>query len=70
MDPGTGYPAKGAMSVTILAPDTMTSDALSTAVFVMGPDKGLELIKKLNGVEAIIVDSTGKMRISPGISLK
>ncbi|MBI5587795.1 MAG: FAD:protein FMN transferase [Deltaproteobacteria bacterium] len=70
MDPRTGYPAKGSMSVTILAPDTMTSDALSTAVFVMGPDKGLELIKKLNGVEAIIVDSSGKMRISPGISLK
>lgn len=70
MDPKTGYPARGSMSVTILAPDTMTSDALSTTVFVMGPDKGLELINKLPGVEAIIVDASGRMRISPGISLK
>lgn len=70
MDPKTGYPARASMSVTILAPDTMTSDALSTAVFVMGPDRGLELVGRLKGVEAIIVDSNGKMRISPGINLK
>jgi len=70
MDPRTGFPARGSMSVTVLAPDTMTSDALSTAIFVLGPDKGLELVDKLNGVEAIIVDAAGKMRISPGISLK
>lgn len=70
MDPRTGFPARGAMSVTVLAPDTMTSDALSTAIFVLGPDKGLELADKLNGVEVIIVDAAGKMRISPGISLK
>ena len=70
IDPRTGFPARGAMSVTVLAPDTMTSDALSTALFVLGPDKGLELANKLNGVEAIIVDASGKMRISPGITLK
>ncbi len=70
MDPRTGFPASGAMSVTVLAPDTMTSDVLSTAIFVLGPDKGLELVDKLKGVEAIIVDASGKMRISPGISLK
>ncbi len=70
IDPRTGFPARASMSVTVLAPDTMTSDALSTAVFVLGPDKGLELVDKLEGVEAIIVDASGKMRISPGISLK
>jgi len=70
IDPKTGFPATGAMSVTVLAPDTMTSDALSTTIFVLGPEKGIELAGKLGGVEVIIVDASGKMRISPGISLK
>ncbi len=70
MDPRTGYPARGCMSVTILAPDTMTSDALSTSIFVMGPEAGLELVNRLNGVEAIVVDSNGKILTSAGIDLK
>ena len=69
MDPKTGYPARGCQSVTILAPDTMTSDALSTAVFVLGPDEGMKLIKGLPGIEGIIVNSEGKVHYSAGISL-
>src|SRR3972149_8645585 len=65
----TGYPARGCQSVTILAPDTMTSDALSTAVFVLGPDEGMKLIKGLPGIEGIIVNSEGKVHYSAGISL-
>lgn len=69
MDPKTGYPARGSRSVTILGPDTETTDALSTAVFVMGPEKDMELIKSLKGIEALIVDSNGLIHSSPGISL-
>jgi thiamine biosynthesis lipoprotein len=69
MDPKTGYPARGCQSVTIIAPDTMTSDALSTAVFVLGPEEGMKLIKGLSGIEGIIVDSEGKVHYSAGISL-
>lgn len=69
MDPKTGYPARGTMSVTIIGPDTETTDALSTAVFVMGVEAGMELIKSLKGIEAIIVDSDGLIHSSPGISL-
>lgn len=67
MDPRTGYPARGCRSVTVLAPDTMTSDALSTALFVMGPKAGLRLVDGLKGVEAIIVDSSGKVLTSRGM---
>lgn len=67
IDPKTAMPARGCISVTILAPDTMTSDALSTAVFVLGPEKGMQLIKLLPGIEGIIVDSEGKFHYSPGI---
>lgn len=66
IDPRTGYPAKGCQSVTILAQDTMTSDALSTAVFVLGPGKGVKLIKSIPGIEAIIVDSHGDVDYSGG----
>ncbi len=64
LDPATGRSAKGAWSVTILGPDTTFTDALSTSVFVLGPEKGLALIDRLPGVDAIIVDAEGRMRYS------
>jgi thiamine biosynthesis lipoprotein len=70
MDPKTGYPARGARSVTVIGPDTMTTDALSTAIFVLGPQKGLELAKKLPGIEVLIVDSAGVLSSSGGMDLK
>lgn len=69
MDPKTGYPAAKSQSVTVLAPDTMTSDALSTALFVMGPSEGLALVGRLKGVEAVIVDAEGRVHTSAGITL-
>lgn len=70
MDPKTGYPARGTRSVTVIGPDTMTTDALSTAIFVLGPEKGLGLAEKLGQIEAIIVDSDGVVRTTSGIELK
>ncbi len=67
IDPRTGYPARGCRSVTILGPDTMTTDALSTAVFVLGPEKGMALVERLTGIEAIIVDSKGGRHASSGV---
>ncbi len=67
IDPRTGYPARGSRSVTIIGPDTMTTDALSTAVFVMGPRAGLALVERLTGIEAIIVDEKGGLHRSRGI---
>jgi len=67
IDPRTGRPARSCQSVTILAPDTMTSDALSTAVFVLGPVEGMRLIESLAGVEGIIVDAAGIISASSGI---
>jgi thiamine biosynthesis lipoprotein len=67
LDPRTGFPARGCRSVTILAPDASTSDPLATGVFVLGPEKGIALIEKLDGVEGIIVDGRGTMRLSSGL---
>jgi thiamine biosynthesis lipoprotein len=70
MDPKTGYPATGSRSVTVIGPDTMTTDALSTAIFVLGPEKGMELARKLPGIEVLIVDSMGVVTASGGMDLR
>jgi thiamine biosynthesis lipoprotein len=44
----------------------MVSDALSTALFVLGVEEGLSLIKNLPGTEAMIVDRGGEAYYSPG----
>ncbi|MFH1245057.1 MAG: FAD:protein FMN transferase [Candidatus Omnitrophota bacterium] len=55
VNPRTGYPcAEVPASVTVLANDCITVDALSTAVFVLGPEKGQDLIEQLKGTEVII----------------
>ena len=70
MDPRSGYPATGIVSVTVFAPKAELADALSTAVFVMGIETGLDRIDQLEGVECIIVDDSGKLFTSEHIDLK
>jgi thiamine biosynthesis lipoprotein len=67
LSPKTGKPAKGLMSVTILASDAITSDGLSTAVFVLGVKDGLTLINSLNGIDAILIDEFGRVHYSEGL---
>ncbi len=70
MDPRTGYPATGIVSVTVFAPRAELADALSTAVFVMGIETGLDRIDQLEGIECIIVDDSGKLFTSERLDLK
>lgn len=56
INPKTGEPVNnGIVSVTIIAPDAATADALSTSVFVLGKEQGLRLVKKISNVEAKII---------------
>lgn len=64
IDPGDGDSARELRSVTILGPDGLFTDALSTAVFVLGAEKGLALIDGLPGVDAVIVNGAGQLRYS------
>ncbi len=66
LDPESGYPAKGLQSVTIINQSNTFADALATAVFVMGKDKGMMLIENLNDTEAMIIDDKGKIFYSSG----
>jgi len=63
LDPKTLQPARLCQSVTIIAPDATTADALATGVFVMGPVRGLALVERL-GLGAVIVDAQGRVIVS------
>ena len=45
LDPRTGRPAEGVLSATIVGPSAAEADALSTAMFVLGPDRALEFCR-------------------------
>lgn len=56
INPKTGRPAEtDILSVTVIAGDCLTADALATAVFVLGKGKGLEVVNVLDGIRAIVV---------------
>ncbi len=67
LDPGTGKSVGEVRSVTILGPDATSTDALSTSVFVLGVEKGITLINRLDGFEAIVVDREGRLHYSSGL---
>jgi thiamine biosynthesis lipoprotein len=54
----------------VIAPDAVDADAYATAVFVLGPEKGLALLRSLPGVEGIVVDSVGNVLWSDKAALK
>jgi len=55
MDPRTGRSAQLASSATVIADSCTEADALATAVFVLGPAAGIEIIDQLEGVEALVL---------------
>ena len=67
LHPGTGKSARGIRSASVLGNDTMTTDALSTSVFVLGLTKGLELLNDLEGIEGVIIDKDSKLHYSEGL---
>ena len=69
IDPRTGYPSSGLVSVTIFAKSAELCDALATSVFVTGSETGLDIINQIKGVECIIVDDRNKIFISNHIQL-
>ncbi|MDP5097353.1 MAG: FAD:protein FMN transferase [Flavobacterium sp.] len=70
IDPRTGYPASGIISVSVFAKQTELADALATGIFVLGIEVGLDLVNQLNGIGCIIVDDKGAIHVSKNIDIK
>jgi thiamine biosynthesis lipoprotein len=68
IDPTTGEPARGCRSVTILSRSAVLADGLSTGVFLLGPQAGMALLKRIPDVEAVIVTAANDVLTTPGLS--
>ena len=69
IDPRTGYPSNGIISVSVFAAKAELADALATSIFVMGTEVGLNRIDQLSNVECIIIDDKGKIHTSKHINI-
>jgi FAD:protein FMN transferase len=68
INPATGRPTEGILTVTVIGPDGTLTDGLDTAIFVLGVERGLELIEAYPDYETIIVDAAGKVAYSKGLT--
>jgi thiamine biosynthesis lipoprotein ApbE len=74
LDPRTGRPVEGVYSLTVVAPNATAADALSTAAFVLGPERGMALLAHCEGVEGLLVEPSGRpedlaVRMTPDSTL-
>jgi FAD:protein FMN transferase len=64
--PDRGMPARGMTSVTVIAEDGLTADAVDTAIFILGPDAGMALARRRH-VEAVLVTDRMQVLATDGI---
>lgn len=67
LDPRSGQPTRGLRSATVVDGDATRADALATALMVLGRERGLALIEGLPGVDALVVDATGRVHRTSGL---
>ena len=69
IDPRTGYPANGIISVSVFSKSAELADALATSIFVMGVEIGVNRINQLPQIECIIIDDNGGIHTSKNIHI-
>ncbi len=67
LDPATGYPADELSGVTVIASEAVEADILSTSIFVMGRQEGMELVEELEEVEAVLITPDDEIYYSSGL---
>lgn len=71
LDPNTGYPCENNLhSVTIITDSSLTADALSTTCFLLGFDKGMNLINQLDNVDAVFITDDNQIHYSKNFQKK
>ncbi len=68
--PKTGYPTTGIKSATVICPNPELGDALATAIFVLGLEKGIGLINQLKGIECIVITDKDEIITSNEVSTR
>ncbi len=68
LNPHTGYPAQSdLMSVTLVTDSSLLADALDTAVYILGLEKGREMLENYGGVEAVFITRDKKIYVTDGL---
>ena len=70
LDPRTGWQPREIASVTTINNSSTDGDILGTAIFILGSEKGLQLLQRFPGNEAVIITTDGKVIMTPGIEGK
>ncbi|WP_236907522.1 FAD:protein FMN transferase [Clostridium saccharobutylicum] len=69
LDPRTGYPSQSKIiSATIISDNSIDGDGLSTGVYILGVDKAIDIIERMNGIEAIFITEDKKIYTTSGVS--
>lgn len=68
LDPRTGYPTDGVMSVTVLHKVAAVADAAATALFVAGPETWQEIARNMNIAYGMLIDSQGQIDLTPDMA--
>lgn len=68
LDPRTGDSARGVRSVTIVGPDAVMTEGLTKTVFILGAQKGLEIVESLDDYEAVVIDDQRRVFFSEGLT--
>jgi len=67
LSPKTGRPVNGIQSVSVIGPEAIMTDGLSTALFVLGVEKGIALIDTFEYFDVVMIDADGKVHFSNGL---
>lgn len=68
LSPATGRPASAVRSVTIIGPTATRTDGLSKTIFVLGIERGMQILDRAGDVDAIAIDKEGKIYYSKGLA--
>ena len=68
LEPASGKPARAVRSVTVIAPTATRTDGLSKTIFVLGIQKGMEVLDRLGDVDAIAIDAQGQIFYSRNLA--
>jgi thiamine biosynthesis lipoprotein len=68
LSPATGRPASAVRSVTIIGPTATRTDGLSKTIFILGIERGMQVLDRAGDVDAIAIDKDGKVYYSKGLA--
>jgi thiamine biosynthesis lipoprotein len=66
-NPKTGFPAEGVIGTTLIHADPVLANVWSKPIFVLGPERGMQVVERIPGMEAIVVWTSGEILYSLGL---